>query len=419
MQTRTPTGDIADDLIIDQRETELSLCAAAMYAPERTIKTCSWLPPEAFVDKTLGKFWKEFLVTSDPEKVAMNLDIFKDIGMRMSNVDTLYREDLYATRIATDIYLRKALGNVSDIARAIAERDIDAVQKKISDMANNVLVGENDALTAFEVDEMFREVLRSPSISLKTYIGGLDNSIGGLFGKELIVIAARTSMGKTALTLQIARNVANDNKVVLFVSLEMSAVELWARMACTYKGYEWKDVRSGMLNDVAISEIEDASLELQGKYEGYLYIADNAYTLPEMYNLTLKYKPNLLIVDQLPDIRWHDPSELEVRWYGEACRYLRNVVGRTMDIPVILIHQLHRGLENRQNKRPILSDLRWSGDVEQSSDVVLMMYREDYYKGKPPGITVVPTEIWVRKNRQGVQNACVHLDYDLKAQWFT
>jgi replicative DNA helicase len=198
----------------------------------------------------------------------------------------------------------------------------------------------------------------------------------------------------------------------------MSAEQLWGRMACPAAGVEWRNVRAGRIDNAQFSNLEAQSISLSQSYGDNLIIAENALTIFAIQRIAADTRPDIVIIDQLPEIIWHDPDEKEVSWYGKACRYFRNMIAKRLNVPVILIHQLNRAVEERQNKRPVLADLRWSGEIEQRADVVLMCYREDYYDDGSNPITRVPFELWTRKHRQGVKDSLVILEYDLKDQWF-
>ena len=402
-----------------QYENELLLCGRMLVETAAVLATCSWLPKEAFSDPTLARYWDKVLETGDPHNAASELEIAIDLARAVDTYGYQGRPEVYARRIAEQLFLGKVLTGTEGLAKAIGTGDIDEVQRRLSKLDTLQITGSNAAYTAIDIDNEFREVLRNPHVSVKTRVGSLDAAIGGLFGHELTTFAARPGTGKTALILQIAQNVAKDKKTVLLFSLEMEKVQLWARMACPRAGYQWKDVRAGVLSKSELDEIELASIDVQSRLQGYFYVYDDTYTLQEIHQACIMYKPDLVIIDQLQEIQWHDPSEREIIWYGLACKFLRHYIARNMGVPVLLVAQLSRKVEDRVDKRPVLSDLKWSGEIEQRSDNVWMGYREDYYSGRPSNVYNVPFEIWMRKMRQATANSCVILDYDLQQQWFT
>jgi replicative DNA helicase len=252
---------------------------------------------------------------------------------------------------------------------------------------------------------------------VKTYLP-LDEDLGGLFGGELIILAARPGMGKTALALQMGKNVALNGKTVFFSSLEMARRALWARLVCGAAGYAWNDVRIGNVSDAARAILKDMNKKMTDKLGHRFIIDDQARSVTAIHMAAMRCKPDLVIVDHLGEIEWHDPKAREVVWLGDAAKYLRTNICLRMNVPVVLIHQLSRDVEKRGgDKRPALSDLRWSGEIEQRADVVLMMYREDYYNVDLVQ-NKVPTEVWTRKNRQGVMNSLTMMNYDLTTQSF-
>jgi replicative DNA helicase len=138
-----------------------------------------------------------------------------------------------------------------------------------------------------------------------------------------------------------------------------------------------------------------------------------------MHASIISNKPDLVVIDQLADIHWHDPKEKKIEWLGKACWHIRQIFAKRMRIPVVVVHQLNRDVEGRPDKRPTLSDLRDSGEIEQRSDIVLGCYREDYYAGRPEGVHIVPFEVSPLKFRQGNSEARAILEYDLATQWFS
>jgi replicative DNA helicase len=218
--------------------------------------------------------------------------------------------------------------------------------------------------------------------------------------------------------LQIGQSVAFSGKKVLFFSLEMDERQLWARMACPLAGFEWADVRAGNVAEEGLKRIEAKSAELRDKFGERFIIVDDRTKVHEMYRMAMTLDPDLVIIDQLDEIEWHVAGAKKHEWYGEAAKYLRRNIAKKLGVPVILIHQINRDTEDRQDKRPMISDLRWSGELEQRVDVLILLYREDLYTGRSPGQVDVPFEANIAKNRQGDAGVIARLNYNLKRQWF-
>ncbi len=161
------------------------------------------------------------------------------------------------------------------------------------------------------------------------------------------------------------------------------------------------------------------SEELRLLYGDNLVIVDDVFTAQSIQRVCAAYAPKLVVIDQLAEFIWHDPNESRVIWYGKVVKHLRHYVANNLDCPVILNHHINRAVEVREDKRPQLSDLRDSGEVENRSDVVLLCYREDIYSGRDANQYEVPMEVRVAKNRQGETGGVAVLNFNLKEQWFS
>ncbi len=244
---------------------------------------------------------------------------------------------------------------------------------------------------------------------LKRYVTGvptgfrdLDRITSGFQNSELVVLASRPSMGKTAMALNIAEYVAADNnkmRVAIF-SLETSASQLVQRMLCSRAGVDGQRVRRGCLKKSEWPELIRAAGELT---EAPIYINDSpALSVLELRAISRRlkstYDVKLVIVDYLQLLRGtskrYDNRQQEI---SEMSRSLK-ALARELDVPVLVLSQLNREVENRPNKRPQLSDLRESGAIEQDADVVLLLVRPDYYDPDDrPGVA----ELIVAKQRNG------------------
>lgn len=230
----------------------------------------------------------------------------------------------------------------------------------------------------------------------------LDKIIGGLAKTNLIILAARPSMGKTALALNIAENVAG-LKAVGFFSLEMSETELSGRMISSNSGITSTALFTGSFRNDESYKISNAYTNINGLK---LYIDDSPGITPtelrsKARKLKLEKNIELLIVDYLQLMHCKSQSrETEISTISQSLKNL----AKELDIPVIALAQLNRSVESRNDKRPLLSDLRESGAIEQDADVVMFIYRPEIYgqvideKGENvEGMA----EIIVRKNRSG------------------
>jgi len=234
----------------------------------------------------------------------------------------------------------------------------------------------------------------------------LDRITAGFQPSDLVIIAARPSMGKTALALNIASYaaMAADPPVgVAFFSLEMSREQLALRMLCSEARVDSARARSGYLGEKDFPRLAGAAARLS---EASIYVDDNSNTTA----LTLKAKCRrlkreraknlgLIIVDYLQLMGSAKPGENREKEIAEISRSLK-ALAKELQIPVIALSQLNRQVESRENRRPMLADLRESGALEQDADVIAFIYREEMYKGKDskePGVA----EVIIAKQRNG------------------
>ncbi len=238
---------------------------------------------------------------------------------------------------------------------------------------------------------------------ISTGIGDLDTTITGLNRSDLIILAARPGMGKTSFALNIARHAAvTENKTVAFFSLEMSKEQLGSRMLSTEALVESTKLRTGKLDEGEwIRLIEGGDILSKSN----LYFDDTpGITTPEMKAKLRRLKNiDLVIIDYLQLMNSAKRIDNRVQEISEITRNLK-ILAKEMNVPVIALSQLARSSEKRTDHKPVLSDLRDSGSIEQDADIVLFLYREAYY----PQATGVETEnnqnkseCIVAKNRHG------------------
>ena len=253
--------------------------------------------------------------------------------------------------------------------------------------------------------EKFCEIHENPELANKNRIStnfkDLDSKLnGGLNQSDLIIIAARPSMGKTALSLEIIQNAAiKHKKNVGVISLEMSKEQIVERMLCSQLAVDSWKLHKGKLEE---SDFERMGTVLDQLSSASIFIDDSmGNSISELRakarRLQMEYGLDLIIVDYLQLMTGQNPQN-RVQEISEISRSLKELA-RELHIPIIAISQLSRSVENRPDKRPILSDLRDSGAIEQDADVVMMLYRDDYYNEE----TENPNELEVNiiKHRNG------------------
>ena len=232
----------------------------------------------------------------------------------------------------------------------------------------------------------------------------LDYRTAGLQPSDLVLIAARPSMGKTAFALNLAENIAVRKHVPTAIfSLEMSQVQLVNRILALDSGVNLQKIRTGKLED---HDWEDMMMAARRIGEAPLYIFDTpAASVQEVRSkcrrLKLDHDLQLVMIDylQLMESKGTKRNESRQNEVSEISRSLK-ALARELNCPVIALSQLSRQPDTREDKRPVLSDLRESGAIEQDADVVMFLYRDEYYtkeKCKEPGIT----EVIIGKQRNG------------------
>ena len=281
-----------------------------------------------------------------------------------------------------------------------AERRIFAVtDKRIS----NAAVALKDLVTrAYELIEK-RE--GSHVTGLSTGLYELDDLTCGLQNGEMVIIAARPSMGKTALVLNIAERIGIlDKQPLAIFSLEMGRQQLAERFLCSYSGVDSQLVRKGMLDTEHYQKLVDACGAIS---EAPIFIDDTSALSPlEMRAKTRRlksaYNIQCVMIDYL-QLMHLGTGRVESRQQeiSTISRYLKSLA-RELNVPVVVLSQLNRAAEGREGHRPRMSDLRESGSIEQDADVVMLLHREDYYhRGETDYEPNNKAEIIIAKQRNG------------------
>ena len=235
----------------------------------------------------------------------------------------------------------------------------------------------------------------------------IDKLTSGLHPSDFIILAARPSMGKTAFALNIVQNVGLRSRrdgnpcTVAFFSLEMSKQQLVNRIICAEAGIDAQNLRTGQLSDKEWANLWNAC---ETMYNAKIYINDTpGITVMEMRGLARRLKAehglDLIVVDYLQLMSGSGSGKGDRQQeVSEISRSLK-ALAREMDVPVIALSQLSRSVEARQCKRPMLSDLRESGSLEQDADIVAFLYRDDYYNPDSEDQNI--TEVIIAKHRNG------------------
>jgi replicative DNA helicase len=284
---------------------------------------------------------------------------------------------------------------------------LDSAEQKIFEIRNSKSIKGLQKISDVIIEEFDRlDALNSPDNDLyKPILTGfldLDNTIVGLNRSDLILLAARPGMGKTSLALNIVRNVATKfKKKVVFFSLEMTKEQLVSRFLCSDAQIRGEKLRSGKLSETEWIRLIETG-EVLSKTEIYLDDTPNV-TVPEMKaKLRRLQDVDLVIVDYLQLMSSVSKIDNRVQEISEITRNLK-IMAKEINVPVVTLSQLSRASEQRADHRPILSDLRDSGSIEQDADIVMFIYRKSYYKDNADNEEQNQniSECIVAKNRHG------------------
>ncbi len=308
-----------------------------------------------------------------------------------------------ATRI-----VERCLDNTGDVEDIVdfCESSIFRVTEKKSGSALMSL----GKLIDFNIDRLEEQQGKDNGLAgLTTGYNRLDKIISGLQGSDLIILAARPSMGKTAFALNIARNVAfQERRPVAVFSLEMSNEQLSMRLLTSEARIDSSRLKNGFISQEDWQDVTQAASDLN---ELPIYIDDS----PNITAMEIRAKARkmmqkhgdlgLIIIDYLQLMRASVKSDRRDLEIADISRALKSLA-KELNIPVIALSQLNRMLEQRSDKRPMMSDLRESGALEQDADIVAFIYRDEVYNKEPDNPKKGTAEIIVSKNRNGETGVC-------------
>jgi replicative DNA helicase len=408
------------------QDAELSVLGSILLDPLSVAKVLQFLHPEDFYRENNGQVYRaalDLFAAGEPiDNVTLaaqlqTMGMLDRIGGRthlasmQSAVPTAANIEYYGRIVKEKAYKRRLISAGSNIAGfgyddgVEAEEAINQAQSLVFGVADDRDQRELARLYDLLGPAMERISLQMESgqgvIGVPSGFHDLDRMTGGFKDSDLIIVAGRPSMGKTSLALNIALHAALESKKAIAIfSLEMSKEQLTERLLTEQAQIDAQRLHRGLLSEAEYDRVSNALGPLG---EAAIYIDDT----PAMDELTLQLKArqakmrhniDLVVVDYLQLMhgrsRGDDNRVQEVSSISRALKGL----ARELRIPVIAISQLSRAPEQRPDKRPILSDLRESGAIEQDSDVVMFLYRPEYYKSEErPGIA----EVIIAKHRNG------------------
>ncbi|KRN28626.1 dnaC protein [Lactobacillus selangorensis] len=397
---RTPPRD---------NQAEQAVLGAVFLDDEALVEAMEYVQPEDFYRKAHQMIFQAMIDLNDADKkvdvLTMKDQLDKnnqldDIGgvsylaELAGSVPTAANVGYYAKIVQEKSILRKLIQTATGIVTKSYDQDED-VTDLLDDAERDIMnVSENRVGTGFkEINNVLNESLTEIDklaaegdaiTGLPTGYPDLDKITAGLHPDELIVIAARPGMGKTAFALNIAQNVGTktDTTIAIF-SLEMGAESLVNRMLCAEGSIDANHLRTGQLTEDEWNNLYIATGSLA---KTSIYIDDTPGNrmadIRAKCRRLAKEKGNLglVVVDYLQLIE--GTGENRQQEVSAISRQLK-MLAKELHVPVIALSQLSRSVEQRQDKRPVLSDIRESGSIEQDADIVAFLYRDDYYRDEP------------------------------------
>ena len=336
-------------------------------------------------------------------------------------VPTTANATQYARIVAEKAMLRRLITAAGDIVEKSYKEELEAGQvvdyaeATIFDVAKTRQTTEySDLKDVLSVNlEAIKKAREQGGVmpGLSTHFIDLDKKMNGLHKSDLIIVAARPSMGKTAFALNIAQNIAmRDDKRVVVFSLEMSKEALGNRLIAMDARVDSKKLESGDLTDAELDDVLESIGRMSEK--DIIIDATPGIGVMQMRNkcrrINAQRKIDLIVVDYLQIMSADIPGESRQQEVSTISRYLKQLA-RELECPVIVLSQLSRASEKQQAhpRRPILSDLRDSGAIEQDADVVIFLHREGYYKKEDEEVPNDTCEVIIAKQRNGETGTAV------------
>lgn len=408
--------EIIHGAMIWNQEAETSVLAAILLDNEM-MDQCTNLQADDFYNVEYSKVYKTMQMLYESSKpidlitLKENSDVPINLLFALSDTFSSKATFEHHVKIITNnstkrsvIKLAKELiGEAND-----SQKDTDDLIGKAEDSLANIREKRIDTKgydviknTVMQTYNKIDSRMKNPGqlIGVSTGYPEIDNKTGGLEGANLYYIGARPSMGKTALMTQICTNVASKNVPVLVISLEMSSEQLTQRMLAQEGRISLTSIRDGLLDNEELVKLTHASTKLHN-----LPIAiydTSGISASQIRPIAKKVKREmgglgLIAVDYLQYLSGKaENKRIEVENNSKTLKQ----IAKELDVPVLCLSQLSRGCEARNDKRPILSDLRETGAIEQDADVVAFLYRDEYYNPDTEDANI--GEFIIRKNRNG------------------
>lgn len=409
-------------------EAEQAVLGAMLISKEAIAESAQILNPQDFYREAHRIVFEAMLDLSNRNQAVDNLTVIEQLNKTnqlekvggiafvtalANTVPTAANVVFYAKIVKEKALMRHLINTATAIAAMgyegaeDADTIMDKAEKMILEIASNRKTGDFTPINQIVIDTFSKiENLyesKGGLTGLSTGFKDLDKLTAGLQPSDLILVAARPSMGKTAFTLNIASHVAlKENKPVAFFSLEMSKEQLMQRMLCAEGLVESQRLRVGDLDEQDWQKLIAAADKFS---KAPLYIDDTpGISIMELRSKARRLQQekglSLVLIDylQLMQGRANKNGDNRQQEISEISRSLKSLA-RELNVPVIALSQLSRSVESRQIKKPMLSDLRESGSLEQDADIVMFLYREDYYNAETENKNI--TDVIVAKHRNG------------------
>ncbi|MBQ8922370.1 MAG: replicative DNA helicase [Oscillospiraceae bacterium] len=426
-------------------EAEQSVLGSILIAPETLSTALEYIKPEAFYHEQHRELFKLMvLMYTGANADKMDIVVILNEAVRRGIFENSAEGKRYLTALAESV---PSAGNIDSYCKILAEkycarslatvaRDIlkeiengsetaqdllDSAEQRIYDIRQGRdvrgLIPINDVIveTYHHLGELSGPD-RDKFLGAKTGFPELDSVTGGMTNSDLVILAARPGMGKTSFALNLATNVARRSKrTVAIYSLEMSMEQLVSRMLSTEALVDSHKLRTGRLDPKEWGRIAGSADTLSGMS---IYLSESTGITVSQMKAQLRRIKNLgmVVIDYLQLMDAPLKSDNRVLVISDITRNLK-LMAKELNVPVLLLSQLNRGVESRTDKRPMMSDLRESGSIEQDADIIMFLYNDYYYnreKSAAPNIT----ECIVAKNRHG-ETANIKLVWDAQYTRFS
>ncbi|MEF9983650.1 MAG: replicative DNA helicase [Oscillospiraceae bacterium] len=406
-------------------EAEQSVLGSVLIDPSCLPRVMEHLKPESFYrpqHKEIFSIYLQMFISSKSIDFITVLDEVKKESVFRSEEDAkIYLLQLaqivpstanveeYARIVREKSYIRRLIESSNEIIELARNEDADAAN--LLDMAEQSIfdIRKGKETTGLvKIDEIITETYdqfqklssddKSEYMGISTGFSALDQVITGLNKSDFLLVAARPAMGKTSFALNIATNVAlKANKTVAIFSLEMSKEQLVTRMLSAESLIQYQSLRKGELTS---NDWVKLGMAAQILCKAPIYIDDTpGITIGQMKGKLRRIKNlGIVIIDYLQLMTGSRKSENRVQEVSEITRSLK-IMAKELNVPVMTLSQLSRGPESRTDHRPMLSDLRESGSIEQDADIVMFLYRDAYYNPDTEDQNIA--EVIVAKNRHG------------------